>query len=98
MEGALSVVAALAAVPAAASFALPRVCCSLRRDARRGEAVFELGRHAFDLRLLGPLQRLVDAHPLLYIGFMFFSLLFQLLYARLFSAHKVKLEASPMLF
>jgi hypothetical protein len=33
MEGALSVAAALAAVPAAASVALPRVCYSLRRDA-----------------------------------------------------------------
>jgi hypothetical protein len=33
MESALSIAAALAAVPAAASVALPRVCCSLRRDA-----------------------------------------------------------------
>ncbi len=74
MEGALSVAAALAAVPAAASVALLRVCCSLRRDARRGEAVFELGQPAFDLRLLGPLQRLADAHPRLYIVFMFFFL------------------------
>jgi hypothetical protein len=39
-----------------------------------GEAVFVLGRPAFDLRLLGPLQRLADAHPRLYIGFMFFFL------------------------
>jgi hypothetical protein len=39
-----------------------------------GEAVFELGRPAFDLRLLGPLQQLADAHPRLYFGFMFFFL------------------------
>jgi hypothetical protein len=39
-----------------------------------GEAAFALGRPAFDLRLFVPLQRLADAYPRLYIGFMFFFL------------------------
>jgi hypothetical protein len=77
MEGALSVAAALAAVPAAASVALPRVCCScvaMRGAGGGGEAVFALQRPAFDMRLLGPLQQLADAHPQLYFGFGFFFL------------------------
>jgi hypothetical protein len=79
MERALSIAAALAAVPAAASVALPRVCCSLRCEARRwceaaGRLCLRWGGLRFvqfDLRLLGPLQRLADAHPRLYIGFGF---------------------------
>jgi hypothetical protein len=49
-------------------------CVAMRGAGGGGEAVFGLGRPAFDLRLLGPLQRLADAHPQLYIGFMFFFL------------------------
>jgi hypothetical protein len=49
-------------------------CVAMRGAGGGGEAAFGLGRPAFDLRLLGPLQRLVDAHPRLYIGFMFFFL------------------------
>jgi hypothetical protein len=44
------------------------------RGAGSGKAVFALARPVFDLRLLGPLQRLADAHLRLYIGFMFFFL------------------------
>jgi hypothetical protein len=49
-------------------------CVAMRGAGGSGEAVFALGRPAFDLRLLGPLQQLPDAHPRLYIGFMFFFL------------------------
>jgi hypothetical protein len=49
-------------------------CVVMRGAGGGGEAVFELGRPAFDLRLLGPLQRLADAQPRLYTGFMFFFL------------------------
>ena len=49
-------------------------CVAMRGAGGGGEAVFGLGRPAFDMRLLGPLQRLADAHPRLYIGFMFFFL------------------------
>ena len=44
-------------------------CVAMRGAGGGGEAVFGLARPAFDLRLLGPLQRLADAHPRLYIGF-----------------------------
>ena len=53
-------------------FVIP--CVAMRGAGGGGEAVFALGRPAFDLRLLGPLQRLADAHPRLYIGFMVFFL------------------------
>jgi hypothetical protein len=53
-------------------FVIP--CVAMRGAGGGGEAVFALERPAFDLRLLGPLQRLADAHPRLYIGFGFFSL------------------------
>jgi hypothetical protein len=49
-------------------------CVAMRGAGGGGEAVFALERPAFDLRVLGPLQRLVDAHPRLYFGFMFFFL------------------------
>ena len=49
-------------------------CVAMRGAGGGGEAVFALARPAFDLRLLGPLQWLADAHPRLYIGFMFFFL------------------------
>jgi hypothetical protein len=44
-------------------------CVAMRGAGGGGEAVFALARPAFDLRLLGPLQRLADAHPRLYAGF-----------------------------
>jgi hypothetical protein len=53
-------------------FAVP--CVAMRGAGGGGEAAFALGRPAFDLRLLGPLQRLVEAHLRLYCGFMFFFL------------------------
>jgi hypothetical protein len=49
-------------------------CVAMRGAGGGGEAAFALGRPAFDLRFLGPLQRLAEAHPRLYIGFMFFFL------------------------
>jgi hypothetical protein len=49
-------------------------CVAMRGAGGGGEAVFALARPAFDMRLLGPLQRLADAHPRLYVGFMFFFL------------------------
>jgi hypothetical protein len=49
-------------------------CVAMRGAGGGGEAVFALGRPAFDSILLVPLQRLADAHPRLYIGFMFFFL------------------------
>jgi hypothetical protein len=49
-------------------------CVAMRGAGGGGEAVFALGRPAFDLRWLRPLQRLADAHPRLYIGFAFFFL------------------------
>jgi hypothetical protein len=49
-------------------------CVAMRGAGGGGEAVFGLARPAFDLRLLGPLQRLADAHPRLYAGFAFFFL------------------------
>jgi hypothetical protein len=53
-------------------FVIP--CVAMRGAGGGREAAFVLARPAFDLRLLGPLQRLADAHPRLYIGFMFFFL------------------------
>jgi hypothetical protein len=49
-------------------------CVAMRGAGGGGEAVFGLERPVFDLRLLGPLQQLADAHPRLYFGFMFFFL------------------------
>jgi hypothetical protein len=49
-------------------------CVVMRGAGGGGEAMFGLERPAFDLRWLRPLQRLADAHPRLYIGFMFFFL------------------------
>jgi hypothetical protein len=49
-------------------------CVAMRGAGGGGEAVFALERPAFNLRLLVPLQRLADAHPRLYCGFMFFFL------------------------
>jgi hypothetical protein len=53
-------------------FVIP--CVAMRDAGGGGEAVIALARPAFDLRLLRPLQRLVDAHPLYYTGFGFFFL------------------------
>jgi hypothetical protein len=49
-------------------------CVAMRGAGGGGEAVFALARPAFDMRFLGPLQRVADAHPQLYFGFMFFFL------------------------
>jgi hypothetical protein len=49
-------------------------CVAMRGAGGGGQAVFGLGRPAFDMRLLGPLQRLADAHPRLYTGFAFLFL------------------------
>ena len=49
-------------------------CVAMRGAGGGGETAFALERPAFDLILLVPLQRLADAHPRLYIGFMFFFL------------------------
>jgi hypothetical protein len=49
-------------------------CVAMRGAGGGGEAVFALARPAFDWRWLRPLQRLLDAHSRLYIGFMFFFL------------------------
>jgi hypothetical protein len=49
-------------------------CVAMPSAAGGCEAVFGLGRPAFDWRWLRPLQRLADAHPRSYFGFMFFFL------------------------
>jgi hypothetical protein len=53
-------------------FVIP--CVAVHGAGGGGEALFTLGRPAFDFRWLWPLQRLADAHPRLYFGFMFFFL------------------------
>jgi hypothetical protein len=52
-------------------FAIP--CVALNGRAAGG-AEFALARPAFDLRFLRPLQRIADAHPKFYWGFIFFGL------------------------
>ncbi len=44
-------------------------CVAVRGATGGGEVVFVLARPALDLRWLGPLRRLADAHPRFYIGF-----------------------------
>jgi hypothetical protein len=53
-------------------FVIP--CVAMRDAGGGGNSVIALARPAFDLRLLRPLQRLVDAHPRYYAGFGFFCL------------------------
>jgi len=49
-------------------------CVAMRGAGGGGEAVFALERPTFDWKWLQPLQRLADAHPRLYFGFLFFVL------------------------
>jgi hypothetical protein len=53
-------------------FVIP--CVAVHGAAGGGEAGFALARPAFNFRWLRPLQRLADAHPRLYFGFVFLFL------------------------